>query len=215
MSSISKAWRNVSVADVPAGGELHLLVLQVEARLGEAVPVADMVVVQVGDDDVLDFLGVDAEMLEQVGGIGLDLAAALLADGGVEAGVDHDRLAADRAVAALVERDRHPDEIVHREVGVVRVRGDLHFPSLARQMGVFDSMHLVDGRRTHLCFLPVGARCRRVACRATSGAIVPTWPAWTSSTGELAPRFALQTGSVAVRPSFEESFHVRRARSQA
>ena len=50
------------LADVPAGGELHLLVLQMEARLGEVVPVADVVVVQVGDDDVLDLLGVDAEI---------------------------------------------------------------------------------------------------------------------------------------------------------
>ena len=145
-----------AVADVPAGGELHLLVLQVEARLGEAVPVTDVVVVQVSDDDVFHFLGIDAEMLDEVGGIGLDLAPALLADGRVEAGVDHDRLAADRAVAAFIQRDRHPDEIIHREVGVVRVRGDLHFPSLARQMGIFDSMHLVNGRRTHLCFLPSG-----------------------------------------------------------
>ena len=55
------------MAHVPAGGELHLLVLQMEARLGEAVPVADMVVVQMGDDDVLDLLGVDAEMGQQVG----------------------------------------------------------------------------------------------------------------------------------------------------
>src|SRR5258708_38275315 len=31
---------------------------------------------------------------------------------------------------------------------------------------------------------------------ATSGAIVRTWPAWTSSTGELAPRFALQTAAL-------------------
>ena len=145
-----------AVAHVPAGGELHLLVLQMEARLGEFVPVADMVVVQVGDDDVLDLLGVDAEIAQQVGRVALDLAAALLADWSVEAGVDDDGLAADGAVALLVERDRHPDEIIHGEVGVVRVRGDLHFPSLARQMGVFDSMHLVNRRRTHLCFLPSG-----------------------------------------------------------
>jgi hypothetical protein len=143
------------LAHVAAGGELHLLVLQVEARLGEAVPVADVIVVQVGDDDVLDLPGVDVEVLQQFGRIGLDLAAALLADLGIEAGVDHDRLAADRPVALLVERDRHPDEIVHREVGIVQVGRDLDFPRLARQMGVFNSMHLVDGRRTHFCFLPV------------------------------------------------------------
>jgi hypothetical protein len=125
-----------------------------EARLGEAVPVADMVVVQVGDDDVLDLLRIDADPGQQVGRVLRHLAAALLAHGGIEAGVDDDRLAADRAVAVLVERDRGPDEIVHREVGVVRVGVDLHFPCLARQVGILDRMHLVDGRRTHLCFLP-------------------------------------------------------------
>ena len=128
-------------------------------------------------------------------GLRLHLAAALLADLGVEAGVDHDRLAADRPVAGLVERDRHPDEIVHREVGIVRVRGDLDFPSLARQVGVFDGMHLVDGRRTHLYFLP-GDPFREPSPPDACGAIViASWPAWTSSAGELAPRFALQTGT--------------------
>ena len=85
---------------------------------------------------------------------GAPTSAALLADGGVEAGVDDDGLAAQRPLAALVERYRHPDEIVHREVGIVRVGIDLNFPSLARQVAVLDRMYLVDGRRTHLCFLP-------------------------------------------------------------
>ena len=87
------------MAHVPAGGELHLLVLQMEARLGEFVPVADVVVVQVSYDDVLDLRGIDTEVVQQVGRVALDLAAALLADLGVEAGVDHDGLAADRPVA--------------------------------------------------------------------------------------------------------------------
>ena len=115
-----------------------------------------MVVVQVGDDHVLDFRGVDAEFAQEIGGIALHLAAALLADRGVEAGVDHDRLAAQGPLAALVERHRYPDEIVHREVGIVRVGIDLNFPCLARQVGIFDGMYLVDGRRTHEYFLPGG-----------------------------------------------------------
>ena len=114
----------------------------------------------VGDDDVLDRPGIDVEMGQQVGRILLHLAATALAGLGVESGVDHDRLAADRTVAALVQRDRHPDEIIHREVGVVRVGRDLYFPRLARQVGIFDSMHFVDGRRTHFCFLP-GETSRR------------------------------------------------------
>ena len=147
-------------------------------------------------------------------GLRLDLAAALLADLGVEAGVDHDRLAADRAVAALVERDRHPDEIVHREVGVVRVRGDLHFPSLARQVGIFDSMHLVNGRRTHLCFLPCGSVAGRVARPPAS-----RYSADMARMDLLARRISTSVctanRSVAVRPSARKSFHVRRTRAQA
>src|SRR4029453_7577292 len=108
---------------------------------------------------------------------------------------DHDRLAADRPIAGLVERDRHPDEIVHGEVGIVRVRGDLDFPSLARQVGIFDSMHLVDGRRTHLCFRPFLCSGNRSPAGACSAIVIASWPAWTFLPGELAPRFALQTGA--------------------
>jgi hypothetical protein len=114
-----------------------------------------MVVVQVGDDHVLDLLGVDAEMgSSRSAGFVFTSRPRCLPIGGVEAGVDDDGLAADRAMAALVDRDRHPDEIIHREVGIVGVGVDLHFPSLARQMGIFDSMYLVDRRGAHFCFLP-------------------------------------------------------------
>src|SRR4051812_21285192 len=40
---------------------------------------------------------------------------------------------------------------------------------------------------------PVGC-CREGSPRPAGGAIVAAWPAWTSLFGELAPRFALQTG---------------------
>ena len=52
-SSTSKEWRSFVVPHVAADGVVHLLLLQVEARLLEFVEAADMVVVQVADDDVL------------------------------------------------------------------------------------------------------------------------------------------------------------------
>ena len=134
----------------------------------------------------------------------------LLADLGVEAGVDHDRLAADHPVAALVERDRHPDEIVHREVGVVRVRRDLHFPSLARQVGVLDRMHLVDGRRTHLCFLPDGSLRRRVASARGSRAIVASMARMDLLARRISTPVCTADRPVAVRLIRKESVHVRR-----
>jgi len=45
------------VAHATAGGEIHLLVLQVIARIGEQRNVARMVVVHMGDDHVLTFSG--------------------------------------------------------------------------------------------------------------------------------------------------------------
>ena len=49
------------VAHASSGAVRHLAVLQVIAGAGEQVVVAAVVVVQVGDDDVLDRVRIDAE----------------------------------------------------------------------------------------------------------------------------------------------------------
>ena len=52
------------VAHAAAGGVGHLGVLHVIARVGEQVVVAGVVLMHVGDDDVLDLVGLDAERLQ-------------------------------------------------------------------------------------------------------------------------------------------------------
>src|SRR4030088_228767 len=48
-------------ANAAPGGVAHLAVLQMKPRLGKAVEIAGVVEMQMGDDDVLDAVGVDAK----------------------------------------------------------------------------------------------------------------------------------------------------------
>ena len=43
------------------GRVAHLAILQMEARVGKAIEIAGMVVMQVGDDNVADRIGLDAK----------------------------------------------------------------------------------------------------------------------------------------------------------
>jgi hypothetical protein len=93
-----------------------------------------MVIVQVGDDDVLDSV-VDAEMAEQVGRIGLDLTRLPTA---ALAGVDATGLPPivrwpARRAGSPPRRNNH-----RKSASADRV---IHSQACARQMGVFDGMH--------------------------------------------------------------------------
>src|SRR5690242_8809127 len=59
-----------------AGGVTHLLVLDVEARPRKAIDIADMVVVEVRHDHVLDRGGIDSDEAQRVDRIADDLALA-------------------------------------------------------------------------------------------------------------------------------------------
>ena len=50
-------------AHAAPGGIAHLAFLQMKPRVGKAIEIAGMVVMQMGDDDVLDVVGLDAEAL--------------------------------------------------------------------------------------------------------------------------------------------------------
>ena len=111
------------VAHARPGGVGHLGLLQMEAGLGERAERAGMVVVQVGDDNLLDVAGGNADLLERGGRRPVHLAAALGALGRVEARVDDD--------GALGVAD-DPDEIVDGVGAVVVVGGDEALEAPAR-----------------------------------------------------------------------------------
>ena len=103
-----------AVAHAAAGGVAHLAFLQMKPRIGKAVEIAGMIVMQMGDDDVLDAVGLDAETLQRIDRIERELATAQFRFLGVEAGIDQD-------VAAAAPDQ--PDEIIEiLRGGLVRIR---------------------------------------------------------------------------------------------
>ena len=53
--------RQPRIAHVAPGGVGQLALLEMKARVRKAVEIADMVVMQMGEDDILDRVGIDAE----------------------------------------------------------------------------------------------------------------------------------------------------------
>jgi hypothetical protein len=79
--------------------------LQVELRIGEAVKIADMVVMRMGQHDVLDGIAVEADQGQRLDRAAQKPPLARRGDLGGKAGVDDD---------GIMRRDRNPHEIVHR-----------------------------------------------------------------------------------------------------
>ena len=79
------------VAHVAPGRVRHLAVLQVETGAREDLEVADVVVVHVGDDDVVDLRGVDVERGQTLARVADDRAVASRPGCLAEAGVDDER----------------------------------------------------------------------------------------------------------------------------
>ncbi len=104
-----------AVAHVAAGGEVHLQVLQMELRRREVEERPDMVVVHVGDDDILHRRRIDAQQCQAGGRRAQEGALALLRHRLGEAGVDHEGPA---GVA------HQPDEVIHRHGRIVRIAPD-------------------------------------------------------------------------------------------
>ena len=91
-------------------GELGLL--QVKSRFRKPVEIADVVVVKMGENDVVDFFGGDAEQSESLDGIAEIGPLSPRRDLGGEAAVDDE---------PALRADDEPTEIVHRHRTVVRV----------------------------------------------------------------------------------------------
>ena len=91
----------------------HLAILQMEARIGKAIEIAGVVVMQMGDDDVADRIGLDAKACQRIDRIERQLAGARLGLFGVEAGIDQD------VAAAAADQPDEVIEVLRR--GVVRI----------------------------------------------------------------------------------------------
>ena len=103
-----------AVAHAAPGRVAHLAVLQMEPRIGEAIEIAGVVVMQMGDDDVADRIALTPNPSSASTGLSVSLRRAGLGLFGVEAGIDQD--------FAAVAPDQ-PDEVVEvLRRGLVRVR---------------------------------------------------------------------------------------------
>ena len=101
-------------AHAAPGGVAHLAILQMKPRVRKAIEIAGMVVMQMGDDDVPDVVGTDAEARQRIDRIERQLAVAQLRLLRVEAGIDQNIAAA---------APDQPDEIIEvRSRGLVRDR---------------------------------------------------------------------------------------------
>jgi hypothetical protein len=104
-----------AVAHGASGGEGHFAILQMEARGREAVKIAGVVVMEVGDDYVRDAVGIGADEAQRIDWMAQPFATA--SNGGFigEAGIEDER-----GIAAA----RDPYEIVEIGGELVRIGGD-------------------------------------------------------------------------------------------
>ena len=145
-----------AVAHAAPGRVAHLAVLQMEACVREAVEIAGVVVMQMGDDDVADSDGLDTEALKRIHRIERQLAGARLGFFRVEAGVDQD--------VAPAAPDQ-PDEIIQiLRRGVMRIGGqEVHVGRARRHGGVAQGVDFVDVSHGHCffdCLMRAGRRTK-------------------------------------------------------
>src|ERR1700722_13643510 len=129
--------RQPGVAHVASGRVGQFPLLEMKPRLRKTVEIADMVVMQMGEDDVFNFIRVDAEGGQPLDRIAQEGALAPRRYLGVETGIDDEG-----APAAL----RHPDEIIHRHWSVMRIAADEMIAAPRLTGGVTDRKQLVIGR---------------------------------------------------------------------
>ena len=107
--------RQERMRHVLSGREGEFGLLKMKARLGKSIEVADVIVVEVGDDDVFDVGGAHPQEFERINGIAQVGALALSRHFLGEAAVDDE--------AALVA-DREPAEVIHGHRPVMRIAAD-------------------------------------------------------------------------------------------
>ena len=77
-----------AVAHAAAGGIAHLALLEMKPCGRKAIEIAGVVVMQMGNDNILDAVGLDPETIQRVNRVERQLAPAQLRFLGVEAGID-------------------------------------------------------------------------------------------------------------------------------
>ena len=123
-------------AGITPGPEGHLAVLHDKGGVGEVGDIADMVVVEMGEDDVVDRGTVNAKPAQPLGRGVKESASAPRRRLAGEAAVDDHR---------SLRRDRRPDEEIHGRRSVVRV-GAIEPRTMRRQaLRVLEGIQLVGG----------------------------------------------------------------------
>src|SRR3954471_3002621 len=133
--------RQPRVPHVAADRVVQLRLLQMELRVREAMEIADVIVVQVRQNDVLDLVAVDADELQRVDRVAQECALAPLSGFLCEAAVDDER-----ALRPL----RDPEEIVHRHRRVVRIAADEMIGAFRFAHRIADREEFIFGKLAHL-----------------------------------------------------------------
>ncbi len=136
-----------AVTHAAPGGVAHLAVLQMKPRVGKAIEIAGVIVVQMRDHDIPDGVGIDAEARQRVDRVERQLAIAQAGLLGVEACIDQD-------IAALPPDQ--PDEIIEVLCGsLVRIRQQvIHVRGARRHRRIAQGVDLVDvSHRLHFLLL--------------------------------------------------------------
>ena len=131
-----------SETHAPPGGVAHLAILQVKPRVRKQIKIAGVVVMQMGNDDVLDLVRLDTEPGQRFDGIERQLAIAQSRFRRIESGIDQD------IAAAATDQ---PDEIIevlrgglmrigHHEI---QVRGAWRHCRIAQRVDFVGVSHLV------------------------------------------------------------------------
>jgi len=126
--------RQPRIVHVAPGGIGQLALLQMEPRFRKTVEIADMVVMQMGENDIFNRIRVNAERGEPLDRTAQECALALFRYLRVEAGID------DKGSAAA---PCHPHEIIHRHRSVVRIAADKVRAALRVTGGITDGKELV------------------------------------------------------------------------
>ena len=134
-------------AHAAPGGVAHLAVLQMKSRIGKAIEIAGVIVMQMGDDDVPDVVGLDPEARQRIDRIERELAVSRLRLLRIETGIDQD------VAAAAADQ---PDEIIEvRRRGLVRIRHQvIHMRRARRHRRIAEGVDFVGvSHRFHFSWL--------------------------------------------------------------